>query len=151
MSLLNIISTLHFIKSSKSTSHLQALKEKTELQAQLATVSAQLQAQVEQTNASQERQSSLTSEVTTLRSNCSTLEKAMVDLQASLEGKNASLSSLGNDLQVAEEQYQRLMGKVEEMQRSLNTKDNTGEDEVIDSDAGHTHVSICSFLICSFT
>ncbi|TRY55647.1 hypothetical protein DNTS_008842 [Danionella cerebrum] len=103
----------------------QALKEKTELQAQLATVSAQLQVQVEQTQASQERQITLTSEVTTLRSNCSALEKAMVDLQASLEGKNASLTSVGNDLLVAEEQYQRLMVKVEEMQQSLNTKDNT--------------------------
>uniref|UniRef100_A0A8C1BN51 Golgin A3 n=1 Tax=Cyprinus carpio carpio TaxID=630221 RepID=A0A8C1BN51_CYPCA len=103
----------------------QALKEKTELQAQLATVTAQLQAQEEQTQASQEKQSTLTSEVITLRSNCSALEKAMVDLQANLEGKNASLASLGNDLQLAEEQYQRLMVKVEEMQQSLNTKDNT--------------------------
>ncbi|KAG1958118.1 golgin subfamily A member 3 isoform X1 [Pimephales promelas] len=103
----------------------QALKEKTELQAQLATVNAQLQVQVQQTQASQERQSTLTSEVTTLRSNCSALEKAMVDLQGNLEGKNASLASLGNDLQLAEEQYQRLMVKVEEMQESLNTRDNT--------------------------
>uniref|UniRef100_A0A673HN14 Golgin subfamily A member 3-like n=1 Tax=Sinocyclocheilus rhinocerous TaxID=307959 RepID=A0A673HN14_9TELE len=102
-----------------------ALKEKTELQAQLATVAAQLQAQVEQTQASHEKQSTLTSEVTTLRSNCSALEKAMVELQSNLEGKNASLASLGNDLQLAEEQYQRLMVKVEEMQQSLNTKDNT--------------------------
>uniref|UniRef100_A0A673LFJ3 Golgin subfamily A member 3-like n=1 Tax=Sinocyclocheilus rhinocerous TaxID=307959 RepID=A0A673LFJ3_9TELE len=102
----------------------QALKEKTELQAQLATVTAQLQAQVEQTQASQEKQSTLTSEVITLRSSCSALEKAMVDLQANVEGKNASLASLGNDLQLAEEQYQRLMVKVEEMQQSLNTKDN---------------------------
>ncbi|XP_051981583.1 golgin subfamily A member 3-like isoform X1 [Xyrauchen texanus] len=103
----------------------QSLKEKTELQAQLATVNAQLQAQVEQTLASQDRQSALTSEVTTLRSSCSVLEKAMVELQTSLEGKNASLASVGNDLQLAEEQYQRLMGKVEEMQQSLNTKDST--------------------------
>lgn len=111
--------------------HFQALKEKTELQAQLATVNAQLQVQVEQTQASQERQSTLTSEVTTLRSNCSALEKAMVDLQGNLEGKNASLASLGNDLQLAEEQYQRLMVKVEEMQQSLNTRDNTGEEKVV--------------------
>uniref|UniRef100_A0A672T1S6 Ankyrin repeat and LEM domain-containing protein 2-like n=1 Tax=Sinocyclocheilus grahami TaxID=75366 RepID=A0A672T1S6_SINGR len=103
----------------------QALKEKTELQAQLATVAAQLHAQVEQTQASHEKQSTLTSEVTTLRSNCSALEKAMVELQSNLEGKNASLASLGNDLQLAEKQYQRLMVKVEEMQQSLNTKDNT--------------------------
>uniref|UniRef100_A0A671LAH2 Golgin subfamily A member 3-like n=1 Tax=Sinocyclocheilus anshuiensis TaxID=1608454 RepID=A0A671LAH2_9TELE len=103
----------------------QALKEKTELQAQLATVTAQLHAQVEQTQASQEKQSTLTSEVITLRFSCSALEKAMVDLQANVEGKNASLASLGNDLQLAEEQYQRLMVKVEEMQQSLNTKDNT--------------------------
>jgi len=53
----------------------------------------------------------------------------MVDLQGNLEGKNASLASLGNDLQLAEEQYQRLMVKVEEMQESLNTRDNTGEDK----------------------
>lgn len=116
--------------SSKTFLHFQALKEKTELQAQLATVTAQLQAQVEQTQAGQERQSTLSSEVTTLRSNCSALEKAMVELQANLEGKNASLASLGNDLQLAEEQYQRLMVKVEEMQQSLNTKDSTGEDRV---------------------
>ncbi len=88
---------------------------------------------MEQTQSSQEKQSTLTSEVTTLRSSCSALEKAMVDLQANLEGKNASLASLGNDLQLAEEQYQRLMVKVEEMQQSLNTKDNTGEDEVVDN------------------
>ncbi|KAA0716753.1 Golgin subfamily A member 3 [Triplophysa tibetana] len=118
----------HVPAPSESTYHLQALIERTELQAQLATVSARLQGQVEQTNASQERQTTLTSEVTILRSNCSTLEKAMVDLQASLEGKNASLASLGNDLQVAEEQYQRLMGKVEEMQLSLNMKDNAVSD-----------------------
>uniref|UniRef100_A0A671SBZ4 Ankyrin repeat and LEM domain-containing protein 2-like n=1 Tax=Sinocyclocheilus anshuiensis TaxID=1608454 RepID=A0A671SBZ4_9TELE len=103
----------------------QALKEKTELQAQLATVAAQLHAQVEQTQASHEKQTTLTSEVTTLHSNCSALEKAMVELQSNLEGKNASLASLGNDLQLAEKQYQRLMVKVEEMQQSLNTKDNT--------------------------
>lgn len=51
----------------------------------------------------------------------------MVELQGNLESKNASLTSLGTDLQVAEEQYQRLMGKVEEMQQELLTKDNTGE------------------------
>lgn len=56
----------------------------------------------------------------------------MVDLQGNLEGKNASLVSLGNDLQLAEEQYQRLMVKVEEMQQSLNTRDNTGEEKVVD-------------------
>lgn len=118
--------------ASKTILHFQALKEKTELQAQLATVSAQLKAQVEQTQAGHERQSTLKTEVTALRSNCSALEKAMVDLQANLEGKNASLASLGNDLQMAEEQYQRLMVKVEEMQQSLNTKDSTGEGEVRD-------------------
>ncbi|KAG9339641.1 hypothetical protein JZ751_023533 [Albula glossodonta] len=102
---------------------LQALKEKTELQAQLATVNAQLQAQLEQAQASQERQSSLTSEVTTLRQSCSQLERDMVELQGNLESKNASLASLGTDLQVAEEQYQRLMGKVEEMQQTVATRD----------------------------
>uniref|UniRef100_A0A4W5MIH9 Golgin A3 n=1 Tax=Hucho hucho TaxID=62062 RepID=A0A4W5MIH9_9TELE len=89
----------------------QALKEKTELQAQLATVNAQLRDQVEQAQTSQEKQSSLNKEVSTLRQSCSQLERAMVELQGNLERKNAGLSSLGNDLQVAEEQYQRLMGK----------------------------------------
>uniref|UniRef100_A0A4W5QEK6 Golgin A3 n=1 Tax=Hucho hucho TaxID=62062 RepID=A0A4W5QEK6_9TELE len=102
----------------------QALKEKTELQAKLATVNAQLQAQVEQSHASQEKQSSLNKEVSTLRQSCFQLEKAMVELQGNLESKNAGLASLGNDLQVAEEQYQRLMGKVEEMQQSVTSRDN---------------------------
>ncbi|XP_030647096.1 golgin subfamily A member 3 isoform X2 [Chanos chanos] len=106
----------------------QALKEKTELQAQLAAVNAQLQAQAEQAQASQERQSALTTEVTSLRTNCAQLERAMVELQSNLESKNASLTSLGNDLQVSEEQYQRLMGKVEEMQQALLSKDSTVTD-----------------------
>ncbi|CAB1319969.1 unnamed protein product [Coregonus sp. 'balchen'] len=102
----------------------QALKEKTELQAQLATVNAQLRDQVEQAQDSQEKQSSLNKEVSTLRQSCSQLERAMVELQGNLERKNAGLSSLGNDLQVAEEQYQRLMGKVEEMQQNVTSRDN---------------------------
>uniref|UniRef100_A0A8C8I9J0 Golgin A3 n=1 Tax=Oncorhynchus tshawytscha TaxID=74940 RepID=A0A8C8I9J0_ONCTS len=102
----------------------QALKEKTELQAQLATVNAQLRDQVEQAQASQEKQSSLNKEVSTLRQSCSQLERAMVELQGNLERKNAGLSSLGNDLQVAEEQYLRLMGKVEEMQQNVTSRDN---------------------------
>ncbi|KAJ8263432.1 hypothetical protein COCON_G00158890, partial [Conger conger] len=101
----------------------QALKEKTELQAQLATVNAQLQAQLEQAQASHERQSSLTSEVTTLRLNTSQLERDMLELQGSLESRNASLASLGTDLQLAEEQYQRLMGKMEEMQQTVASRD----------------------------
>lgn len=62
-----------------------------------------------------------------MRQNCSQLEKAMVELQGNLEGKNASLASLNNDLKVAEDQYHRLMGKVEEMQNTVTSKDNTGE------------------------
>ena len=107
-------------------STLQALKEKTELQAQLATVNAQLRAESAQGQASQEKQSTLTSEVGTLRQSCGQLERAMVELQGSLESRNASLASLGTDLQVAEEQYQRLMGKVEEMQKTVTTRDTTG-------------------------
>ncbi|XP_028432945.1 golgin subfamily A member 3 isoform X3 [Perca flavescens] len=103
----------------------QALKEKTELQAQLATVNAQLQAKKEEAQLSQVKQSALTTEVGTLRQNCSQLEKAMVDLQGSLESKNASLTSLSNDLNVAEDQYNRLMGKVEEMQSTVTLRDNT--------------------------
>ncbi|KAM3867749.1 golgin subfamily A member 3 [Diretmus argenteus] len=101
----------------------QALKEKTELQAQLATVNAQLQAQAAQAHVSQEKQSALNTEVGTLRQSCGQLERAMVELQGSLESKNASLASLGNDLQLAEEQYNRLMGKVEEMQTTLASRD----------------------------
>ncbi|KAF3850578.1 hypothetical protein F7725_012350 [Dissostichus mawsoni] len=97
----------------------QALKEKTELQAQLATVNAQLQAKKAESQLSQEKQSTLTAEVSTLRQNSTQLERAMVELQGSLEGKNASLTSLSNDLKVAEDQYNRLMGKVEEMQNTL--------------------------------
>ncbi|XP_044052579.1 golgin subfamily A member 3 isoform X2 [Siniperca chuatsi] len=103
----------------------QALKEKTELQAQLATVNAQLQAKKEEAQFSQEKQSALNTEVGTLRQNCSQLEKAMVELQGSLESKNAGLASLSNDLKVAEDQYNRLMGKVEEMQNTVALRDNT--------------------------
>lgn len=106
---------------------LQALKEKTELQAQLATVNAQLLAKKEEAQFSQEKQSALTTEVGTLRQNCSQLEKAMVELQGSLESKNAGLASLSNDLKMAEDQYNRLMGKVEEMQNTVALRDNTGE------------------------
>eukprot|EP00064_Thunnus_orientalis_P005839 superscaffoldBa00000589_g5853 len=103
----------------------QALKEKTELQAQLATVNAQLQAKNVEAQVNQEKQSTLTTEIGTLRQNCSQLEKAMVELQGSLESKNASLASLSNDLKVAEDQYNRLMGKVEEMQNTVTSRDNT--------------------------
>ncbi|XP_034026977.1 golgin subfamily A member 3 isoform X2 [Thalassophryne amazonica] len=113
---------------SLSTEANQALKEKTELQAQLATVNAQLQAQMEEAHVSHEKQSALTSEVGTLRQNCIQLEKAMVELQGSLESKNASLASLSNDLKVAEDQYNRLMGKVEEMQKAVTLRDNTVQD-----------------------
>ncbi|XP_051777218.1 golgin subfamily A member 3 isoform X2 [Erpetoichthys calabaricus] len=103
----------------------QALKEKTELQAQLAAVNAKLQAQLEQNQVNHERQTSLSSEVGSLRKNCANLEVAMAELQSTLEAKNSSLLSLSNDLQVAEEQYQRLMGKVEEMQQTLASRDNS--------------------------
>ncbi|XP_033946453.1 golgin subfamily A member 3 isoform X1 [Pseudochaenichthys georgianus] len=103
----------------------QALKEKTELQAQLATVNAQLHAKKAESQLSQEKQSTLTAEVSTLRQNSTQLERAMVELQGSLEGKNASLTSLSNDLKVAEDQYNRLMGKVEEMQNTVTSRDNT--------------------------
>lgn len=66
-------------------------------------------------------------EVGALRQNCSQLEKAMMELQGNLESKNASLASLGNDLKVAEDQYGRLMAKVEEMQSAVASRDNTGE------------------------
>lgn len=103
------------------------MKEKTELQAQLAAVNTRLQAEVEQSLSSQHRQETLSSEVVTLKKSCLELERAMADLQNSLEVKNTGLASLTNDLQVAEEQYQRLMSKVEELQRAIIQKDNTGE------------------------
>uniref|UniRef100_A0AAV2MTY6 Golgin A3 n=1 Tax=Knipowitschia caucasica TaxID=637954 RepID=A0AAV2MTY6_KNICA len=103
----------------------QALKEKTELQAQLAAVNAQLQAKNEEAQVSQQKRGTLTKEVGTLKENCSQLEKAMVELQGDIEGKNASLASLSTDLQVAEDQYNRLMGKVEEMQQTITSRDGT--------------------------
>ncbi|XP_025717424.1 golgin subfamily A member 3 isoform X2 [Callorhinus ursinus] len=106
----------------------QALKEKAELQAQLAALSTRLQAQVDQSHSSQQKQDSLSSEVDTLKQSCWDLERAMTDLQNMLEAKNASLASSNSDLQVAEEQYQRLVAKVEEMQRNILSKDNTVHD-----------------------
>ena len=90
-------------------------------------MSAQLQAKKEEAQVSQEKRSALTAEVGTLRQNCSQLEKAMVELQGNLESKNANLASLSKDLKVAEDQYSRLMGKVEEMQNTMTLRDNTGE------------------------
>ncbi|KAM6155802.1 golgin subfamily A member 3 [Rhynchocyon petersi] len=106
----------------------QALKEKAELQSQLAALNTRLQVQVEHSHSSQQRQDSLSSEVDTLKQSCWDLERAMTDLQSMLEAKNASLASSNNDLQVAEEQYQRLMAKVEDMQKSILSKDNTVHD-----------------------
>ncbi|XP_008564398.1 PREDICTED: golgin subfamily A member 3 isoform X2 [Galeopterus variegatus] len=106
----------------------QALKEKAELQAQLAALSTRLQAQMEHSHSSQQRQDSLSSEVDTLKQSCWDLERAMTDLQNMLEAKNASLASSNNDLQVAEEQYQRLMAKVEDMQKNILSRDNTVHD-----------------------
>lgn len=90
-------------------------------------MNAQLQAKTEEAQFSQQKQSALTTEVSTLRQNTTQLEKAMVELQGSLESKNASLASLSNDLKVAEDQYNRLMGKVEEMQNTVASRDNTGK------------------------
>uniref|UniRef100_A0AAY5EX38 Golgin A3 n=1 Tax=Electrophorus electricus TaxID=8005 RepID=A0AAY5EX38_ELEEL len=106
----------------------QALQEKTELQAELAAVSAQLQVRVEEVRLGAERQGALAEELSSLRADRSTLERAVADLQTQLEDKTAGLASLGNDLQVAEQQYRRLMGRVEEMQQSLTNKDGTVSD-----------------------
>ncbi|CAM4565047.1 golgin subfamily A member 3 isoform X1 [Lepidochelys kempii] len=103
----------------------QALKEKTELQAQIAALNMRLQDQMEHSQSSQQKQDSLSSEVATLKQSCWDLERAMADLQNTLEAKNASLASSNNDLQLAEEQYQRLMGKVEDMQKNVLSRDNT--------------------------
>ncbi|TKC39359.1 hypothetical protein EI555_004057 [Monodon monoceros] len=106
----------------------QALKEKAELQAQLAALHTKLRAQLEHSHSSQQRQDSLSSEVDTLKQSCWDLEQAMSALQNMLEAKNASLASSNSDLRLAEGQYQRLMAKVEEMQRSILSKDNTVHD-----------------------
>ncbi|XP_077015619.1 golgin subfamily A member 3 isoform X2 [Tamandua tetradactyla] len=106
----------------------QALKDKAELQAQLAALNTKLQAQAEHSRSSQQEQASLSSEVDTLKQSCWDLQRAMTDLQSMLEAKNASLASSNSDLQVAEEQYQRLVAKVEDMQRSILSKDNTVHD-----------------------
>ncbi|KAM7034476.1 golgin subfamily A member 3 isoform 1-T1 [Acridotheres tristis] len=106
----------------------QALKEKTELQAQLAALNMKLQAQMEHSQNSQQKQESLSSEVATLKQSCWDLERAMADLQNALEAKNASLASSNNDLQLAEEQYQRLLQKVEDMQKNVLTRDSTVHD-----------------------
>ncbi|XP_065745619.1 golgin subfamily A member 3 [Phocoena phocoena] len=106
----------------------QALKEKAELQAQLATLHTKLRAQLEHSHSSQQRQDSLSSEVDTLKQSCWDLEQAMSALQNMLEAKNASLASSNSDLRLAEGQYQRLMAKVEEMQRGILSKDNTVHD-----------------------
>ncbi|NXS29030.1 GOGA3 protein, partial [Pomatostomus ruficeps] len=106
----------------------QALKEKTELQAQLAALNMKLQAQMEHSQNSQQKQESLSSEVATLKQSCWDLERAMADLQNALEAKNASLASSNNDLQLAEEQYQRLLRKVEDMQKNVLTRDSTVHD-----------------------
>ncbi|XP_059750004.1 golgin subfamily A member 3 isoform X1 [Balaenoptera ricei] len=106
----------------------QALKEKTELQAQLAALHTRLRAQLEHSHSSQQRQDSLSSEVDTLKQSCWDLEQAMGALQNMLEAKNASLASSNSDLRLAEGQYQRLVAKVEDMQRSILSKDNTVHD-----------------------
>lgn len=111
----------------KCVGFVQALKEKTELQTQLAALNMKLQAQVEQSQSSLKKQDSLNSEVASLKQSCWDLERAMAELQGALEAKNASLAASDHDLHVAEEQYQRLMGKVEDMQRSVLSKDSTGE------------------------
>lgn len=107
---------------------LQALKEKTELQAELAALDARLQAQCEENRLSSERQASLASEVSSLRSERGGLERAMAELQGQLEEKNTGLESLSKDLQLAEQQYQRLTGRVEDLQQSLSSRDTTGEE-----------------------
>ncbi|XP_015279274.1 PREDICTED: golgin subfamily A member 3 [Gekko japonicus] len=106
----------------------EALKEKTELQTQLAALNMKLQAQMEHSQSSQQKQDSLNSEVATLKQSCWDLERAMAELQTALEAKNASLAASNNDLRVAEEQYQRLMGKVEDMQKSVLSKDSAVHD-----------------------
>lgn len=51
----------------------------------------------------------------------------MSELQGHLEEKNAGLESLSKDLQLAEQQYQRLLGRMEDLQQTLSSRDTTGE------------------------
>ncbi|ETE63184.1 Golgin subfamily A member 3 [Ophiophagus hannah] len=106
----------------------EALKEKAELQAQLAAVQMKLQTLMEHSQTSQQKQDSLNSEVATLKQSCWELERAMAELQTTLETKNAGLVASHNDLQLAEEQYQRLMGKVEDLQKNVLGKDSMVHD-----------------------
>ncbi|XP_060539800.1 golgin subfamily A member 3 isoform X2 [Pantherophis guttatus] len=106
----------------------EALKEKAELQAQLAAVQMKLQTHMEHSQTSQQKQDSLNSEVATLKQSCWDLERAMAELQTTLEAKNAGLVASHNDLQLAEEQYQRLMGKVEDLQKNVLGKDSMVHD-----------------------
>uniref|UniRef100_A0A8C5S9G1 Golgin A3 n=1 Tax=Laticauda laticaudata TaxID=8630 RepID=A0A8C5S9G1_LATLA len=106
----------------------EALKEKAELQAQLAAVQMKLQTLMEHSETSQQKQDSLNSEVATLKQSCWELEHAMAELQTTLEAKNAGLVASHNDLQLAEEQYQRLMGKVEDLQKNVLGKDSMVHD-----------------------
>ncbi|XP_026540732.1 golgin subfamily A member 3 [Notechis scutatus] len=106
----------------------EALKEKAELQAQLAAVQMKLQTLMEHSETSQQKQDSLNSEVATLKQSCWELERAMAELQTTLEAKNAGLVASHNDLQLAEEQYQRLMGKVEDLQKNVLGKDSMVHD-----------------------
>jgi len=85
---------------------------------------------MEHSQNSQQKQESLSSEVATLKQSCWDLEQAMADLQSALEAKNASLASSNNDLQLAEKQYQRLLLKVEDMQKNVLTRDSTGGNDV---------------------
>lgn len=80
-----------------------------------------------------ERQASLASEVSSLRSERGGLERAMAELQGHLEEKNAGLESLSKDLQLAEQQYQRLLGRMEDLQQSLSSRDTTGEGATADT------------------
>lgn len=97
------------------------------MQAQLAAVQMKLQTHMEHSQTSQQKQDSLNSEVATLKQSCWDLERAMAELQTTLEAKNAGLVASHNDLQLAEEQYQRLMGKVEDLQKNVLGKDSMGE------------------------
>ncbi|KAM3825861.1 golgin subfamily A member 3 isoform 2-T2 [Vipera latastei] len=106
----------------------EALKEKAELQAQLAAVQMKLQTHMEHSQSSQQKQDCLNSEVATLKQSCWELERTMAELQNALEAKNAGLLASHNDLQLAEEQYQRLVGKVEDLQKNVLSKDSMVHD-----------------------
>lgn len=103
----------------------QAMKEKTEVQATLAALEAERRAEQAQAALGESKCSEMGQEVLTLKQKCLGLEQAMLCMQTNLELKNSGLKNLSNDLGAAEQQYQRLLGRLEDLQKTVADKDNS--------------------------